>query len=283
MAKKETALMVQASETQLAELAQAFPQEASFTRIQVPRLGMLATDKTQTDKVNGKKVINVIASAGTFFIEKESDEEVTREDGTKGKEWTKDYLDEENPEVIIVFQRKQLRYYDNKEEKFTSSPIFDRDDEIVPLFKDRKKVASGTVAELKALYPGFTKAGKPTSLLKEEKILYVIKDGELFQMNIGGSHLWSFQSYCKKVAPPTVVTMLGSTEEVKGDNEWNKMSFEPVRLINMGEYELVKEKLAEIISAIQSEKDYFSSQNSEAAQVEKEMDAVVAQPEQKAF
>jgi len=52
--------------------------------------------------------------------------------------------------------------YDEKTEEYTSSPIYDNDDEVIPLWKDRKEVAKGTPKELK------------------EKFHYTDKDGKVF-------------------------------------------------------------------------------------------------------
>lgn len=280
MTKKE--LMTVASETQLAQLAQEFPQEASFSRILLPRFGLLSQDKTEEVGTGRNKKINLIAAAGTFFTEKETEEVTVRDDGTEAKVWEKNYLDEEHPEVIILFQRKQLRYYDEAEEKYTSSPIFDRDDETVVLFKDRQEVARGTVAELKKLYPGVDKKGKPISLLKDEKILYVLLDGEVYQMNLHGSSMWSFQAYARKVVPPSVVTVLGSSAEQKGDIKWNKMTFSAKRKVTGEEADEVLAKIGEIKEAIIAEKQFFAGQNGES-EVDKQFDALTKKDNDEEF
>jgi hypothetical protein len=250
-------IMNVASDEQLAVLAQAFPQEPSFTRILAPRFGMASQDQTEEVGKGKEKKINVIAAAGTFYTERESDEVVVGEDGSEKKVWRKEWLDNEHPEVIILYQRKQLRYYDEGEQKYVSSPIFDTDDEQVVLFKDRKEVARGTVSELKALYPGVDKKGKAVSKLKDEKVLYVLMDGELYQMNLHGSSLWSFSAYARKVAPPTVVTMLGSEHNENGQVSWEKMTFAPKRPITKAEADEVIAKITDIREAIASEKAFF--------------------------
>jgi hypothetical protein len=270
MTKVKNELMNVASASQLAQLAQDFPQEPSFTRIMVPRIGLVSQDKTEKVGTGKTAKIEIIAQAGTFFTDKETDEEVIREDGTKAKEWKKEYLDEENPEIIVLFQRKQLRYFDESDESYTSSPIFDRDDEQVVLFKDRKEVARGTPTELKALYPSVDSNGKPISKLKDEKILYVLYANDLYQMNLHGSSMWSFTSYARKVVPPTVITILGSEAMEKGSIAWNKMTFEAKRQLTSDEAELAMTKIQEIKDAINSEKQFFGAQNNaQLAQAEK--------------
>lgn len=272
MAKKETALMVPASQEVMAALSSEFPQEASYTRIMVPRFGMVSQDKLKEEGTGKNKKITLEVAEGTFYTDRETENTVTREDGTEGKEWQKDYLENEKPEVIILFQRKQLRYYDSGEEKYTSSPIYDRDDEEVVLFKDREEVGRGTPAELKAMYPAVDRKGKPTSGLKEEKILYVLFEGELMQMNLKGTSLWSFQSFARKVAPPTVVTILGAEHCEQGETKWSKMTFTPKRQITAEEAELVMAKIQEIKEAIASEKAYFAQDNEVVAE-KKSLDA----------
>lgn len=268
---KDKELMVPASQEVMASLSAEFPQEASYVRIQMPRFGMISQDKLKEEGTGKNKKITVEVAEGTFYTDRETENTVTREDGTEGKEWQKDYLDTENPEVIILFQRKQLRYYDSSEEKYTSSPIYDRDDEEVVLFKDRAEVARGTPAELKALYPGVDRKGKAISNLKEEKILYVLFNGELMQMNLKGTSLWSFQAFARKVSPPTVITMLGAEHCEQGETKWSKTTFTPKRQITADEAETVMAKIQEIKEAIASEKAYFA-QDSEAVAEKKSLD-----------
>lgn len=259
--KKSTAVAKTASEEQLAALAAGgVEQEASYTRISLPRFGMTAQDKTEAVGTGAKKIIKVIEAAGTFFYERESEEEVEREDGTMGKEWTHEQIDEnEVPEIIIVAARKQLRYWDTAEEKYTSSPVFDTDTEEVVLFKDRKEVDRGTKKELQARFPlGKTAKGKNYPMLKEEAILYVLIGEEMFQMNVRGSSLWALSAYKRKVPVSTVVTKVGYTQEVSGSNTYTKMTFEAVRKLNPTEASLAIEKIREIKQAIADQKEYFS-------------------------
>lgn len=285
MATKKGELMTVASDQQLAELGADFQQEPSFTRMLLPRFGMLSQDKTEEVGTGRTKKINLLAAAGTFYFERETEEVAIREDGSESKVWEKEWIEDERPEIVILYKRRQLRYYDEAEEKYTSSPVFDRDDEVVVLFKDRAEVARGMVAELKALYPGVDKKGKPISLLKDELILYVLVDGEMHQLNLHGSSMWSFQAFARKIKPTTVVTVLGSTSEKKGDIAWNKMSFTAKRVLTAAEAEVSIAKIAEIKEAISGEKEFFAGQaEGGASKLDKEFDALTAKGEKdKAF
>lgn len=269
VAKKNTGLVVKktnavaktASEEQISALALGgVEQEASYTRISLPRFGMVAQDKTEEHGTGKNKTISVIEAAGTFFYERETEDEVERKDGTMGKEWTHEQIDEnEVPEIIIVAARKQLRYWDTAEKKYTSSPVFDTADEEVVLFKDRQEVDRGTMRDLQSRFPkGTTSKGKKFPLLKEEAILYVLIEGELFQMNVRGSSLWALSSYKRKVPISTVVTALGYEQETSGSNTYTKMTFNAVRKLNAQEAEMAIEKIREIKQAIADQKEYFS-------------------------
>jgi hypothetical protein len=274
-AKKE--LMNVASDEQLAALAQELPQEPSFKRVMLPRFGLQSQTKTEEVGTGKNMKLNILARAGTFFTERETDEVTVREDGSESKVWEKtDFEDEVIPEGIIFFKRYQLRYYDEAEEKYTSSPVFDSMDEQVVLFKDRKEVARGSVSELKALYPGVSKKGKPISKLNEEKILYVLIDDEVFQLNLHGSSMWAYDKYAARMPVAQVVTQFGSTAEEKGDIKWNKMSFTAKRKITGEEATRVLGLIAEIKSAISGEKEYFAGIENADSALDKQMDALTA-------
>ncbi len=181
--KKNTAVANVASDEALAELGSEFPRDPGFQAVMPPRLGMYSQDKTE--KVG--KTYKIIQEAGTFYTEQATDE--TDNDGKKV--WAKDELGTDI-EGIILFQRKQLSFYDGV--SFISSPIYDTEDEVMPLWKDRAEIDRGTVAELQSReeYTGVNpRTGKPQSKLEENRILYVLfkkpeEDDEyqLFQMNL---------------------------------------------------------------------------------------------------
>src|SRR3990167_9990097 len=155
------------SEQTLTELKAQFPTDTGFVRAILPRIGMRSQDVTE-----GKgKETKVVAEAGTFFIDEQTDEE---KDGKKI--WAKEELGN-SIEGTIIYQRKQLRYYDESTEEYTSSPIYDEDTEIVPLFCNKKEVDRGTPAELKAREKyQVVKDGKTKSKLEDNKILYMLYD-----------------------------------------------------------------------------------------------------------
>jgi len=252
---KKTALAKPASEEELAALNNEFPRDPGYMAVMPPRLGMYSQDKTE--KVG--KTIKLIQEAGVFYTEKPGDEK----DEENKTIWVKDEFGEEI-EGIILFQRKQLGYYDGA--SFTSSPIYDNDDEVVPLWKDRAEVDRGTPAELMARpeYAGINaRTGKPQSKLEENRILYVLFRGDdeeysLYQMNLRGSSKWAFLSYVRKTTPNTVITRFSSVPKENGSIAWNQMTFEVDRIINSEELELVKHHTKEIKEGIAMVKEHFA-------------------------
>jgi len=248
-------MIVPASAESLAVLKDMFPQEQGFTRVLLPRLGMTSQDVTE-----GKgKAMKVIQEAGVFFTDNETDE--LNEEGKKV--WAKTYLDSKAISAIILYQRKQLRAYDEATEEYTSSPIYDTDDETVVLFKDKKEIARGTPKELKARPEfKFEKDGKVRSKLEENKILYVLFDGEVYQMNHRGTSMYAYSDYARKVTPPTVLTSIGSEDMEKGSISWTKMIFGVERALNADEVATVIEKVTEIKYAIAAEKAFYAQGDS---------------------
>lgn len=253
---KEIAIL---DEHALAELKASFPVEAGFTRVFLPRLGM-----NSQDKFEGKgKSAKLVKEAGQFFKEVQTDE--VDEEGKKV--WNKEDLGTEI-EGIILYQRKQLRMFDEATEKYTSSPIYDSEDDVVPLFCDKKEVAKGTPAELKAMYKFLDKDGKEKSKLEDNRILYVLMNGDVYQMNLRGSSMYSWLTYARKVSPPTVVTAFGSEAKEKGSINWNQMTFTPKRGISPEELNVVMEKVSEIKQGIEAEKNYYSKNSKDEIDAE---------------
>lgn len=257
MSKETTAIQTVASEEQLAILRQEFPQEEGFKRTLLPRLGMFSQDVTE-----GKgKSMKVVSEAGTFFLEKETEE--VNEEGKKI--WEKKELGTDI-NVNIIFQRKQLKYYDEKTETYTSSAVYDNDDEVVPLFCNKAEIDKGTPAELKAreIYQ-YEKDGKIKSKLEDNRILYVLYDGELYQLNLRGSSMYSWMTFLRKnTSPSALLLKLSSEAKSKGSIDWNQMTFEVVRDINGEEAGVIIEKVREIKDAINTEKQFFANQNNQA-------------------
>ena len=252
-----TEIVNQVSAEQLAELKALNPQGDSFQRINVPRLGMLAKDLTEESGTGKSKKIEVIQPAGAFYIERES----TDEDGKRV--WNKEFIDGDNIDVLVAYNRKQLSMWDEGNKVFTNSPIYDEDTQILPLWKGREEVARATPKELQALYPALTAKGKPTSSLKEVKILYVIYKDEIYQMDLSQSSKFEFLTYVKGVHPSTVVTNISSKEQTHGSNTYNVMVFKNAGTVNMEQYEAIKDTATMIKESIEAEKAYYAKFNTD--------------------
>lgn len=258
MAKANTSLAVTASEEELALLASGFPpEEDSFERNYLPRLGMFSQDQTEEKRVNGKKVIEVVTEAGTFYTEIQSEEEDLE---TGKKPFIKTEIGDE-AEGIIFFKRRQLKHYDEDTERYTQSPVFDTDEDIVPLWCEGAEVDKGTPADLKKKYMFTGKDAKPKCSLEENIILYVLYNGEPYQMNLRGSSMYSFKGYGRKVQVPTVLTRFTSSAQEKGDVQWNRMDFEAVRKITKAELQTILAITGEMKEAIAAEKKFFAARN----------------------
>lgn len=252
MAKNQEVAVI--DEQALAELKASFPVEAGFNRVFLPRLGLVSQDKFE-----GKgKSAKLVKEAGQFYKEVQTDE--VDEEGKKV--WEHEDLGMAI-DGIILYQRKQLRMFDEATEKYTSSPVYDSEDDVVPLFCDKKEVAKGTPAELKALYKFLDKDGKEKSKLEDNRILYVLFEGEVYQLNLRGSSMYSWLTYARKVSPPTVLTTFASEAKEKGSIAWNQMTFSPKRGITSDELGVVMSKVNDIKQGIEAEKNYYS-RNSKA-------------------
>lgn len=248
---KNTALATMPSEEDVNALAQGFPQEAGFSSIQLPRLGMYSQDKFE-----GKgKSAKLVQEAGIFFVEKQDEKETQVRNEQTGKVemkklWQKEELENEI-ELTILYSRKQLKFYDNATQAFISSRVYDNDDDVIPLYTNGAGIASGTPAQLKADYMAEDKrTGKMVSELKETRVLFVLYKGELYQMNIGGSSMFNYFKWVRTTVPPAHLTKLSSEARESGSINWNAMLFENVRGLTKEEVEVVKEKTAEIVEAI---------------------------------
>jgi len=264
MSKKE--LSTEVNEDVLAELRGSYPTEPSALKIMLPRLGMVSQDVTE-----GKgKAMKVVSEAGTFFIESQTDE---IDEATGKKKWDREEIGT-TIQGVILYQRKQLRYYDEANEKYTSSPVYDTDDEIVPLFCDKKEIARGTPGDLKKNYE-YVKDGKVKSKLEENRILYVLYKGTKYQMNLRGSSMYSFMSYNRTTLPPSVLTKFGSESKEKGTIAWNQMTFSVVRQLDGDESVEALENIRSIKNAIAVEKASYAAVVAKDTADDKAMDALV--------
>ena len=275
VAKKTTAIVKAASEETLAALAQQFPTEPGFSSVSFPRLGLVSQDITEEVGTGRNKTIKVITPAGEFYLEKETGDEEDvldakgKKTGTK-KVWEREELGD-GIEGVIAFQRKQLKYFDKDTETYTSSTVYDDDNEVVKLFCAGAQVDEGTPAALKAKYPGVTKAGKPKSDLEDNRIVYVLYEGEFYQMNLRGTSMYAYMTYCRKTqpGPNAVVTTFGSEYKESGKINWNQMTFAAGRSINDEEAEQIREFIKEMIEVTQVRKGI----SAQKAKVDAEFDA----------
>lgn len=242
-----TTITTTLTDEQRALLGQMTPQEQGFTRIQLPRLGMYSQDKFEG---KGKSAV-LVKEAGMFYLELPPE--------TKDGDWKKMEIGT-SMEGIVLYHRKQLSYYDNATEKYTSSPIYDTPEDIVPLFMDGKEVHRGTTAELKAKY-AYTDPddGKVKSKLEDMRVLYILKDGQVYQMTLRGSSMWAFSKYAKSCLVSSVLTKFNSEAKENGSIAWNQMTFDAVREITPEEANIVIDNLQKITTSIADEKAYFAS------------------------
>lgn len=260
--KEETGVMVPVSPQVMAELANDFPVEEGFTRIQPPRLGFYSQDQTEEvkNKKTGKKEIQITTEAGTFYLSQPTDE---KDPETDKVIWENKEIGME-VEGVIVYQRKQLRMYDEATEQYTSSPVYDSEEDVIPLYCDKKEVARGTPKELKARYE-YEEDGKTKSHLEDNRILYVLYEDELFQLNLRGSSMYSYMSYTRElkkkgIVPPAVVTRFSSEPREKGKIKWNQMVFETVGP-STPVIDRVRDFISQIKGALAAEKYFFSSKD----------------------
>lgn len=270
---KNTAVTTVASEEMLAELRQNMPVEEGFTRTLLPRLGMYSQDITE-----GKgKAMKVTTEAGTFYTEKATDE--VNDEGKKV--WAKDELGSEI-EGIIIYQRRQLKYYDSAGNSFVNSTVYDDANDVIKLFQNGAEIATGTEAELKALEQfdsGDVDAkGQPKSLLKDNRILYVLYEGELYQMNLGGTSMYAWMKYARTVTAPGVITRMNSVYKENGSIVWNQMTFDKVETISEAQFEVVKERQEEIKNAVAQEKAFYAGREAQSAKQKADLEEFAGKP-----
>lgn len=231
------------------------PTQDSFQRIMLPRIGMYSQDKTE-----GKgKSMTVVAEAGMFYIEKETDE--LNDEGKKI--WAKEEIGT-SIEATILYNRKKLSMYDMDTEKYTSSPVYDEDTDMIPLFCDKKEINKGLPKDLKALYKFTAEDGKVKSKLQDNKILYVLYKDELYELSIKSTSMFSYMAYTRSVTPSLVLTTISSEPQQKGSTEWNMMTFKTIRPLDVEELTHVLDLQNGIKAGIKAEKDYFASMNIDA-------------------
>ena len=263
------------TEEQLAILNNSYPVSEDSNALTLPRFGMLSKDITETTGSGKLKKIEVVEAAGTFFTERDNGE--TNDEGKKV--WTKTFLKGKTQNVIILYHRRQLRMYDSSLEKFYSTPVYDTADQVLPLYLDKQVVKRGTQAELQAMFPAVTLKGKPSSKLKEDTILFVLFEGEMYQCNLSQSSKWEFKNYGKNRNPSTVITTLDSVEDTFGDNTFSKMTFTEDRKIDGDEFDSVMENQTIIKDKAEGDKKFLLSTAALPSKAEKDMEALESESE----
>ena len=265
MSKKEIKVL---SSEELSVLDSAYPVQEESNKLSLPKFGMLSKDITETTGTGKNKKINVLQSAGTFYTEKDLGESDKK---TGKKVWTKEFIGEA-VEVIICFERKQLRKFDKGLEKFISSNVYDNKDQIISLFLDKQIIKRGTPDFLQSCYPALTAKGKSTSDLKEETILFVIYKDELYQFTLSQSSKYEFKGYKKGLNPSTVLTCLtGSEDRTAGSNTYKATLFTNVRNITQEELDIVQEFQGTLKDKVESDAQYFL-QNIDVKAIEAKQD-----------
>lgn len=267
MSKNTKALVSAPNEEAINLLRNSFPVEQGFTRVILPRLNLVSQDVTE-----GKgKSMKVVIEAGTFMREHESEEV---DDVTGKKIWTKDELGKE-VEGIILYRRKQLKYYDGT--SYTSSPIYDEDNEVVRLFNNKTEIDKGTPGELRAReqYQGKSaKTGKPISKLEETRVIYVLVNGEVHQWNLRGTSMYAYMTYVKSIVAPAVLTRFSSEAKENGSISWSQATFAKVRSLDADEVADVQAHIDAIRRGITEEKAFYASMAESNSKDDDDMDAL---------
>jgi hypothetical protein len=257
------AVTTEASAEALAALAAMFPQGDTFNRAQFPKLTFTSQAKLDDDGETIK------IKAGTYAIEQASDE--VDEEGKKV--WERTELGK-TIEGHIIFQRKRLQYWDADANAFVSSPMYDNDNDVIPLFKAGQFMAEGTPAELKAMFPVTKKyKDKKTgeekeyqgSLLKDASVLYILIGEKLVELTLTGTSRKSWLSYYKSTSVPTTITELSSSKQEVGATKWNQVELKAVRVPSSEEVSLAAQTIAELTEGIQAEKDFYGRKRAESA------------------
>lgn len=256
---KNKEIITTINQEQLNELKTLAPVSNEYEKKQFKRLGMLAKDITEESGTGKNKKIEVLNVAGEFYIEERTDEV-----NEAGKNiYKKNFFDTPTIEGVIVYFRKQLSFWDDSLKVFINTPLFDDVNDVVPLWEGGKEIARKTPRELQAMYPSVTAKGKPSSKLKEVTVLYVLVEGEVYEMTLSVSSGYSFKDYKKKTIPSSVVTVFGSKEETHGTNTYNVMTFTVKNIITPEQFEEVKETVRSIRDGIQAEKAFYAGLNTD--------------------
>lgn len=235
-------------------LRQAYPQDAAdnYEKTFIPQIRFRA--KTVLDDDD-----KVVYKAGTFL-------KVTRSE-EKNSEGKYDYTDTNLGQKItgdIVYARYRLSMYDAGADTYVSTPIFDdKENEVIKLFSAGQEIASGTMKELQAMYK-YEEDGKTKDRLKLQKVLYVMLDGELHEMAIGGGNIYSYGGYVRELSkqslqPTLVHTEFNSEKTEYGGNKYNQMTFKNVGELTEEEAAANVDVVRDLIEGIKAEKAYYGT------------------------
>jgi len=259
---KTKELVVAATEEQLAILDKSFPVAEDSRAPRLPRMGFLSKDIVEEKGTGKNKKITVVQSAGTFYTEVETDE-VSEETGKKV--WSKEFFGDQEPlDAVIFYHRKQLRMFDSVDNIYINTPIFDDNEEIVPLYKGATQIDKGLPASLQAKYPALTAKGKPSSKLKSEVILYLLVNEEVYQMNLSQSSKFSFQTYGRTTKVNHVITTLSMSDEMtQGTNTYRHIVFSSKGVMTQKQADLVLPVVKELNDYISAKKTAYGGQSQE--------------------
>lgn len=243
------------------------PKENTFIRKTFPRISFTSQDKTE-----GKgKTMTVTEEAGTFFLEKPTDET----DDKNKKIWSHVEIGK-SLEGVIFFTRKKLSYYDQPNNAFISSSYFDQDNDEIVLWSAGKQIGKGNKESLQKLYREEIKDPKdPTKKkivnnLAENKVLYVWYKDEVYELTVKGTSMYSYSSYYKDCngEPNKNLTLMTPEDCENGSISWSKIIYKRVRQLSQSEWDITRTLAREMIEGIQEEKKYFSSLNTDVPKEE---------------
>lgn len=258
MPSPSRALVKAPSKEVLDALAIYFPADEGFTNISLPRISFVSQDVVEETGTGRSKQIKVVVPGGTFYQEKQEVDEngkpVLNDEGKPS--WIKTEIGDAI-DLQVIFQRKQLKYFDQPSKSFVSSNVFDDNEEIVKLYANKAEIASGTPAELKKSYEFEDKrTNKVKSALEDNRVLYVLFEGELHQLNLRGTSMYAWLTYARSVrpSPPAVITHIESEYKESGSINWNQMVFTALRDATAEEAQKAAEDMRELIATIEERK-----------------------------
>ena len=237
------------SEEQLNELKDLTGEsEGEIHRMQFPRVGFtpFSKDLAKSAKQEGK---DEFEHAGRFQTTKKN------EAGEYEVKFTEPLRE---IEISVILERKKLSYFNDATGSFVSSAEFDFNDEVIPLFEARKRIAQGSVEELQARYLYTDKDGKEKSNLKIEKVLYVKYNGEVYTLTFKGTNMFAYSKYKhslpKHLSVSTVKTKITNHIEENGAQKWVLCDFENVGMLDFKE---VLDDVRALRSALITEKALY--------------------------